>query len=243
LAAAFAQEPPTLRRSWEAFVAHLPTLLVIWLVSGAISAVGSGVSLLAVLVGLGPAALDPATLSGAALEPTTPLATTALLLSQVAQLPLMVLSSLVGVLLMAVPALHYATGHTITLEESFRLLGQRPWRYLLAGLAYGLITAAGLLLCLLPGFAVLLVGPVYVNRIFTTDETIKQAFSRSWQAVFRSPHGMTFIGVQAMVGSVVLVAAFCTCGIAALVAVPLGNFYLQNSAYHLGLIRSGEPTS
>ncbi|MEB3264957.1 MAG: hypothetical protein VKJ66_11345 [Synechococcus sp.] len=237
MAPAFALEPPTLRRSWEAFVAHLPTLLVVWLVSGAISAIGSGLSVLTVLVGLGPAALDPAALSAGALEPSTPMAATALLLSQAAQVPLTVLSSLVGVLLMAVPALHYATGRVITLAEAFQLLRQRPWRYLLAGLAFALITAAGLLLCLLPGFAVLLVGPVFVNRIFTTNETIEQAFARSWQAVFRSPHGMTFIGVQALVGSVVLVAAICTCGTGALVAVPVGNFYLQNSAYHLGLIR------
>ena len=34
----------------------------------------------------------------------------------------------------------------------------------------------------------------------------------------------------------VVVVSVCTCGVGALVAVPLSTFYLQNAAYHKGLI-------
>ncbi|QPN60400.1 hypothetical protein H8F24_02830 [Synechococcus sp. CBW1002] len=236
MAAAFAYEPPSLNRAWEAFVAHLPTLLVIWLITMAITAVGSGVSLVFALLGVSLGGADPAALTQGALDPTGAAAQMALLLGQLGQVPFAILSSLVGVLLVAVPALHYETGTTITVSEALRILQDRPMRYLLAGLFFALVTCVGLLLCLLPGFAVLLVAPVYVNRIFATDQGVLDAFASSFQAVFRSPHGMAFVGVQALVGTVVLVVSICTCGLAALVAIPVGNFYIQNSAYHQGVI-------
>jgi multisubunit Na+/H+ antiporter MnhG subunit len=35
----------------------------------------------------------------------------------------------------------------------------------------------------------------------------------------------------------VLLFSVCTCGLGALLAVPVSAFYLQNAAYHKGLIR------
>ena len=43
--------------------------------------------------------------------------------------------------------------------------------------------------------------------------------------------------VGRLVGLLVAVASLCTCGLAALVAVPMSSFYLQNAAYHRGVIR------
>jgi len=152
------------------------------------------------------------------------------------QLPFVVFSSLVGVLFVAVPALHYDTGETIGVEQAFRTLFQRPWRYLLAGLLFSVVGFLGLILCIVPGLAVSLVGPVYVNRIFNSDTPVLEAFTGSFQAVFGSSKGWEFVGIQVLVFLVLVVVTICTCGLGALVAVPVSTFYLQNAAYHKGLL-------
>ena len=42
----------------------------------------------------------------------------------------------------------------------------------------------GFLLCILPGLAVALVTPVFVNRIFVADLGISEAFAQSFQVVY-----------------------------------------------------------
>ncbi|MCS5697671.1 hypothetical protein NZK32_01245 [Cyanobium sp. FGCU-52] len=227
MASSAAYEPPSVERAWQAFLAHLPTILLIWVACAVISGLG-------VVVSLGFTAVGIALTSGAAGSDTV--SGLADLLGSIVQLPFMVLSSLVGVLFLAVPALHYATGETIGVEQAFRTLVQRPWRYLLAGLLFSVVGALGLILCILPGVAVSLVGPVYVNRIFTTDIPVLQAFTGSFQAVYGSSKGWEFVGIQVLVFLVVLAVAVCTCGLGALVAVPVSTFYLQNAAYHKGVL-------
>ena len=79
--------------------------------------------------------------------------------------------------------------------------------------------------------------PVYVNRIFVTDLSIADAFSQSFQSTYRSENGMAFVGLEILIGLLVVVVAVVTCGLGALLAVPMGSFYLQNAAYQRGLLR------
>ena len=226
MAAPIAYEQPTLNRAWEAFLAHVPTILLIWIATAVLAGAGLAVYSVITLVGVG--------LSGSASSDTA--FTLAAGLGQLGQLPFSILSSLVGVLFVAVPAMHYDKGETITLQAAFAALLRRPLRYLLAGLLFSLVMGIGFVLCILPGIAVALVMPVYVNRIFLTDQSITDAFAASFQAVYRSPHGWEFVWIEVLAWLVVLVVSVCTCGIGALLAVPVSTFYVQNAAYSKGVI-------
>ncbi len=227
LASPAAYEQPSVEKAWQAFLAHLPTMLLVWVACAVISGVG-------LVVSIGFTAVGIALTSGVAGSDAA--SSVADLVGSIAQLPFVVLSSLVGVLFVAVPALHYASGETIGVEQAFRTLFQRPWRYLLAGLLFSLVGALGLILCILPGVAVSLVGPVFVNRIFNTDLPVLQAFTGSFEAVFGSSKGWEFVGIQVLVFLLLIVVTVCTCGLGALVAVPVSTFYLQNVAYHKGVL-------
>jgi uncharacterized membrane protein len=150
--------------------------------------------------------------------------------------PFSILSSFVGVLMVAVPAIFYDGGEVVPVKEAFAILMRRPLRYLLAGILFSLVTAVGLMFCILPGLAIALVMPVYVNRIFLTDQGIADAFAASFQAVYRAPNAISFVVLELVTWLVVVLASVCTCGLGALVAVPVSAFYLQNAAYHKGII-------
>lgn len=227
MAAPLAYEQPTINKAWQAFVAHVPTILLIWIATVALAALGAAVTWVILLVGVGLAG------GGSAGDWAV---TAASALGQLGQLPFVILSNLVGVLFVAVPALHYDSGTTITVQEAFAALMRRPVRYLLAGLLFALVASIGFVLCILPGLAVMLVLPIYVNRIFLTEQSITDAFAASFQAVFRSANGPDFLGIELLAWVLVVVVSVCTCGLGALVAVPVSTFYLQNSAYHKGLI-------
>jgi len=227
MAAPLAYEQPTINKAWQAFVAHVPTILLIWIATVALAALGAAVTWVILLVGVGLAG------GGSAGDWAV---TAASALGQLGQLPFVILSNLVGVLFVAVPALHYDSGTTITVQEAFAALMRRPVRYLLAGLLFVLVASIGFVLCILPGLAVMLVLPIYVNRIFLTEQSITDAFAASFQAVFRSANGPDFLGIELLAWVLVVVVSVCTCGLGALVAVPVSTFYLQNAAYHKGLI-------
>jgi hypothetical protein len=226
MASASATEQPTLNRAWEAVLAHVPTILLIWLATAVLAVLGAAVTWLFLLVGFG---VSGSTGSDSALSIAT-------LLGQLGQLPFAILSSLVGVLFVAVPAMHYASGEVITVVAAFRELLRRPGRYLLAGLLFSLVAAVGFVLCIVPGILVALVMPIYVNRIFLTDQPIPDAFAASFQAVYRSPNGGSFILIEILAWLLVALVSVCSCGLGALLAVPVSSFYLQNAAYHKGLI-------
>jgi hypothetical protein len=227
MASASATEQPTLNRAWEAFLAHVPTIVLIWLASVVLAALGAVVAWLILLLGFG--------VTGAADGADSAL-TIATAVGQLGQLPFAILSSLVGVLFVAVPAMHYASGEVITVQAAFRELLRRPVRYLLAGLLFSLVTALGFVLCIVPGILVALVMPIYVNRIFLTDQPITDAFAASFQAVYRSPNGGSFIAIEILAWLLVALVSICSCGLGALLAVPVSTFYLQNAAYHKGLV-------
>lgn len=226
MAAAFAYEQPTIEKAWQAVRAHLLTLLLIWgasillaittfvirlLIEGFTNSLGGGGGSDAAILSLAGAGL-------------------------VIQVPTTILSNLLSVLFVAVPAMHYDSGKTITSEEAISTLLQRPLRYLLAGFLFALVSTIGFLLCIVPGIVICLVTPIYVNRIFLTDQPIGDAFASSFQAVFRSPKSLDFIGIQLLAWLLTVLVSVCTCGLGALVAVPLSCFYVQNAAYHKGLI-------
>lgn len=226
MASASATEQPTINRAWEAFLAHVPTILLIWLATAVLAALGAAVTWLILLVGFG--------VSGSSgWDSAFSIAT---FLGQLGQLPFAILSSLVGVLFVAVPAMHYASGEVITVEAAFRELLRRPGRYLLAGLLFSLVAALGFVLCIVPGILVALVMPICVNRIFLTDQPITDAFAASFQAVYRSPNGGSFVVIEILAWLLVALVSVCSCGLGALLAVPVSTFYLQNAAYHMGLI-------
>ena len=225
LACPAAYEKPSLSRAWEAFLLHLPAILLIWVATVVISGAGFLIYLLITLVGFG--------LTNGSSEASI---TAAVLVGQLGQLPFAILSNLVGVLFVAVPAMYYNTGETITLEAAFRGLFRRPWRYVLAGVLFSGAVIIGTLLCILPGLAVALVSPVYVNKVFNTDAPIFHALQASFRAVYGSQKGWEFVGIQGLGGLLVLVVAFVTCGLGAFLAVPVYCFYIQNAAYHKGVI-------
>ena len=228
MAAPIAYEQPTLNKAWEAFVAHIPTLLVIWFATVVISALGYGAQEVMTMIGNG------GSLEG--LDSANDGNLYAFWLGQLGQFPFSLLSSLVGVLFAAVPAMYYTTGEKVTIDGAFRTLYRRPSRYLLAGILYVVSVVVGFVFCVLPGIAVLLVTPVYVNKIFTTEMSILDAFSSSFQAVYRSENGWTFVGIQILAGIVVIVVSLCTCGLGLLFAPPMASFYVQNAAYRQGVL-------
>ena len=77
--------------------------------------------------------------------------------------------------------------------------------------------------------------PLYINRIFLVDETVLEACSRSFQAVYRHPDGMAFVVIEMMTWLLIIVVSVCACGMGAILAVRVGTFYIQNAAYYKGL--------
>ena len=226
MASPLATESPSINRAWEAFVAHVPAILLAWIAAMGISVIGTVVYfVISALLTM---------LSGA--DPNGGGTVLAMVLGQLGQLPFMVLSSFVGVLLAAIPALYYERGEVITVQAAFAALFEKPWRYLWAGVLFTVLVLVGFLLCVLPGVLILFVTPLYVNRIFNTNLSVTDAFAASVQALFRSPQGIQYLGLELLTILLVLVVSICTCGFGALLALPVSSFYLQNAAYNKGLI-------
>ena len=221
-----ATESPSINRAWEAFVAHVPAILLAWIAAMGISVIGTVVYfVISALLTM---------LSGA--DPNGGGTVLAMVLGQLGQLPFIVLSSFVGVLLAAIPALYYERGEVITVQAAFAALFEKPWRYLWAGVLFTVLVLVGFLFCVLPGVLILFVTPLYVNRIFNTNLSVTDAFAASVQALFRSPQGIQYLGLELLTTLLVLVVSICTCGFGALLALPVSSFYLQNAAYNKGLI-------
>ena len=225
MAAPIAHEPPSIQKAWQAFLQHIPVVLVIWVGSILLSLLGVLAYVLVIVVVSTTLGSSDAALGFGAV------------LAQLVQLPLTILASLLSVLLVAVPALYYERGEVVTISAASQLLTGRWWRYVLAGLFFSLATTIGFLLCILPGIAVALVTPVFVNRIFVTEMTIGEAFSQSFQVVYRSQNGLSFVGLEVLTGLVVGLLALVTCGLGGFVVIPMASFFLQNVAYERGLLR------
>lgn len=225
MAASIAFEQPSIQKAWDAFLKHIPVFLLIWAGSIGLAVIGLAVFLLIVMVvgSLGGSSESAFSLGG--------------ILAQLTQIPFSILSSLLSVLMVAIPAVYYERGEVVSVGAAVALLRERFWRYVLAGLFFSSVMTIGLLLCVLPGLAVALVTPVFVNRIFVTEMGIGEAFSQSFQVVYRSENGMSFVGLEVLAFIVAALFTVLTCGLAVLVVVPMASFYLQNTAYQRGLLR------
>ena len=220
MAAPVAYEQPTVNRAWEALLAHVPTLVLIWVATAVVAFLSWLVQFFFSLMGL--AAPDASGIMA--------------VLSLASIVPFLVVTALLNVMFSAVPVLYYERGEVITTHAAFAELMRRPFRYFLAGLLYFVAVVMGTLLCVLPGVVIGFVGPVYVNLVFATDRPILDAFAASFRAVYRSPNGLTFVGIQFLAGLVAAVVTVCTCGLAYVVVVPILAFYIQNVAYNKGII-------
>lgn len=231
MAAPIAYEEPTLNKAWQAFLNHLPTLAIVMVCQIGIGLVGA--ILVFVLVFVASLVFGSAVTGGSSEQ----ISIITQAIANIIQFPFLILSNLIGVLVMAVPAMHYESGLTISPSMALGALWRRPIRFLLAGLLFTAASTIGFLLCIVPGVVVALVLPVYVNRIFNTNEPIPDAFSGSFQAVYKSERGLQFVGVELLTALVVTVSMVCTCFVGGLVTVPMAFFFLQNSAYRHGVLR------
>ena len=66
---------------------------------------------------------------------------------------------------------------------------------------------------------------------------IGEAFVQSFQVVYRSQNGLSFVGLEVLTGIVVAFLALVTCGLGGFVVIPMASFFLQNVAYERGLLR------
>ncbi|MEB3318032.1 MAG: hypothetical protein VKO39_07825 [Cyanobacteriota bacterium] len=227
MASALAHEQPSIKSAWDAFRAHLPAVTIIWTAYILVSVLGIGVSLiLRSLDGVITAILGGDEMARMA----------AVFIEQVAQMPFIVVSSLIYVLFLAVPALYYAHGEVITPGRAFAELLNHPLRYFLAGFLFFLLMILGFMLCIIPGLVIGFVMPIYVHRIFLTNQSIPDAFAGSFQSVYRSANGLNFVGSQVLIGILLVLVTVCTCGLGGLVALPMSNFYIFHLAHHKGLI-------
>ena len=220
--------PTTLNQAWSDFVAHLPTMVLIWLTTVVLTGLGA-------IVYTAVAAITAALSSGQ--TSNSDIATAlGMALGQIGQLPFTLLSALVGVLISAVPALYYQRGSNISIETAFRTLLQRPWRYLAAGVLYAVALTFGSLLCVLPGIAVGLVGPIYVNLVFNGSEDVGACFTTAFQRVYGSERGRHYAFSEVLAWLAVVTVSVCTCGLGGLIAIPVASFYLQQLAYQKELV-------
>ena len=211
--------------AWQDLTKHGPALALTYLSLIVISILSAIVyfviSLIFVQVGGGPYS-DSGPLLG-------------VLAGSLGSLPLYMLSSLVGVLFIAIPSIYFSKEEPVSFGDAIQILKARPGRYLLAGVLFLFAYFVGVMLCFVPGIAVLLVTPVYVNKIFNTDLSVTAAFSSSFSVVFKG-EGWSFVGAQVLVMIIASVLTVCTCGLGGLIAVPMAAFYLQNVAYNKGLL-------
>ena len=158
-----------------------------------------------------------------------------LFFGSISALPVYILFMMISMFFYVIPALYFDRGEVISFSSALQELRSKFVRYFLAGLLFFAAYLIGLLLCLLPGFAVALTLPVYVNKIYNTNLSIPEAFSSSFSAVFKG-QGWSFVGVEILGIILVQIVSLCTCGLGVIVAVPLFCFYLQNAAYNKGLV-------
>ena len=124
MAAPIAFEPPSVQKAWQAFLQHIPVVLVSWVGSIVLSLLavlvyGLIIVVVSAIIGSSDAALG----LGA-------------VLAQLVQLPFSILASLLSVLLVAVPALYYERGEVVTISAAAQLLTGRWWRYVLGDCSF-----------------------------------------------------------------------------------------------------------
>jgi len=212
-------------KAWADTLAHLPTLLLIWLVGIAFYVVSVVISFaISYLFGV----IDDGSGFGVSIGS---------ILGAVSQFPFFIVQSFAGVMLTAVPAVFYQKGSVVTFSAAYSLLMERLGRYFLAGILFSFASTLGIFLCILPGVAILLTMPVYVNKVFTTDEGVFSCLTSSFSVLFGSEKGWLLVGIQvAAMLLAVVTCGFCLVGL--LIYVPFVTFFVQAYIVDNGLVRA-----
>ena len=143
------------------------------------------------------------------------------------------LSSLVYDLLTAVPAVYYATDHCPGPKGIFSILSQRPLRYLLASLLSVTLFYTGLLLFIIPGILMVLVHPLYIHYVFTTDLDLGICLSRSFKKMFQDFPSFFVVSLICFLFDIVSMLFFL---LPVFVVWPMTELYKQNYIHHKGLV-------
>lgn len=144
--------------------------------------------------------------------------------------------SLLAILYYIIPVLYFKNKEIITWKVPYKVLKENFRRYLLAGILFNVCALIGFLLCFIPGIVVIIVGPTYLNKIVCSDMPIMKAFQSSFQAVYKSPNLLSYIGMQLLAVIIYLVPTLCTCGIGGIITLPMISIYQQHLTYNKGLI-------
>ncbi len=147
-----------------------------------------------------------------------------------------VVISLLTVLYMVIPALYFKNKEVITWKVPYIVLKKNFIRYLFAGILYFAAVLIGIALCFIPGIVISFIGPTYVNKIACSDMPIMEAFTSSFQAVFKSPNFWSYIGMQFLGALIYIIPTICTCGIGSIITLPMLSIYSQHLAYNKGII-------
>lgn len=251
-----AYEPASFAKAWDLTLKHFLTFLLVSVAAIVIGGIGFlvvfflGSIVTFVLQGFSFSSQDSTTSSMALLIGQ--------MIGWVVSLPFSVIGQLLVVLLSAIPAVYFTTGEKIAPGTAFQLLLARPWRYIFAGIVFSVAVFVGFFLCVLPSFAVGFVGPVYMNKVFTTDIGVFDAFSSSFSDVYKSDQCWPFIGIQVVVAMIASLPYLCCVFPASManavlplialpayivsilivccLVIPASSFYLQNVAYRRGLL-------
>jgi hypothetical protein len=220
---------PTLQSAWNLFVAHWRIYLALQLTVLALALVSVAISLLITVIAMAVTAGVSADLR----ESVTQLVSSALNLPF--SIVYQVVAGLIGVLLSALPALWFATGHHPSYREGLALLRSNPRRYVLAGLLVSVAAGLGILLCLIPGLIVMALTPIYVRRVFTSEEPLWPAFRTCFNDLFSSPHSWGLVGYE-LLSTVLIAISALFCLLPLLVTVPLAAIFIQQylAAWEIG---------
>lgn len=219
---------PTLQSAWNLYVANWRPYVFVQLTLVGLAVVSAAITVVIAL-------LTPLLTAGVAPEARESIDS---LVQSALNLPFSILyqvaAGLIGVLLSAFPALYFATGVHPDFTAGLRLLRERFPRYLWAGALIGVAGVLGLLLCLIPGLIVMVITPIYVRRIFTTDQPIWPAFLASFRDLFDSPNGWGLVGYEVLAAVLVLISALF-CLVPLFITVPLAAIFIQQYVAAWGL--------
>ncbi|MEB3158677.1 MAG: hypothetical protein VKK03_04380, partial [Synechococcus sp.] len=215
----------TLREAWKDTVAHVPTLLLTWLASVVVAVIGAIVYYVIFFLF---AAADDGSGIGAGMGAV---------FGQISGIPFSLLQSLIGVMFTAIPAVYYQRGEVVSISDVFSILMARIGRYLIAGILFTVAATLGIVVCVLPGLIVFASMPIYVNKVFTSDQGVWDCFTSSFAAVYGSDRGWALVGIQLLA----FLLAFVTCGfclVGLIIYVPVVTFFIQLYVSRSGLVRS-----
>ena len=232
-----ASEAPSIAKVWQQVKDNAPTFATIW-----------GLILITALIYS--ALIYSAIPFTGSLGPVVPLLRSPLLRG--------ILSSLLEILITAVPAIYYTTDHYPKPSEIVVILTRKPLRYVLAGFQFVIIGTVGLLLCIIPGILVILTSPLYVHYVFTTDLKLINCLTKAFKGMFQN-FGSYFLAslmsllplisfilislaISLAIGLTTLLLSpiFIVFWILVLALLLMKELYMQNYIHYKGLVRARE---